>query len=161
MKPLPVFFAVGVIAALASCSGLKVGASAPAYTTVDTGGTTIVSTQYDSRVVLYYFWATWCAPCVVPSPEISEIAEHYRNDDRVQVLAVHYDNKGNPAEYATQHGYGFRIVPDGNAVVNAFGVKKIPTVIVVGRDGTVIHRQTGYAEGDGAGLAALIEAQIR
>ena len=161
MKRVCIVAAIVVVAALGACSGVKVGASAPAYTTVDTDGATIVSTQYDSRVVLYYFWATWCAPCVIPSPEIDEIAKRYRNDDRVQVLAVHYDSQGNPVEYAAQHGYGFRIVPDGDAVVKAFGVKKIPSVIVVGRDGAVIHRQTGYAEGDGDALAALIEEALR
>jgi len=161
MKPLSIIAAIAAVVVFGACSGVKVGASAPAYTAVDAGGATMVSTQYDNRVVLYYFWATWCPPCVVPSPEIDEIAARYRNDDRVEVLAVHYNNKGNPVEYAAQRGYGFRIVPDGAAVAKAFGVKKIPSAIVVGRDGTVIHRQTGYGEGDGAALAALIEAELR
>jgi thiol-disulfide isomerase/thioredoxin len=142
------------------CSGMKVGSNAPAYTTTDAEGGAVVSSAYDGRVVLYYFWATWCAPCVTSSPEIDHLARLYRYDDRVEILAVHYDDKGRPLNYKAQHGYVFDVIPDGTSIVKAFGVDKIPAVIVVGKDGSIIHTQTAYSRGDREALNVIIQQDL-
>lgn len=145
---------------IGGCSGAKVGSRAPAYATADAEGGAVASSEYEGRVVVYYFWAVWCAPCVVPSPEIDHLARLYRHDDRVEILAVHYDDKKDPLGYAARHGYVFDVIPDGAAVVKAFGVEKIPSVIVVGRDGSIIHMQTGYTQGDSDKLNVIIQKNL-
>jgi len=145
---------------LTACSGVKVGSHAPHYTTMDAEGAALASSRYEGRVVVYYFWATWCAPCVVSSPEIDQLARLYRLDERVEILAVHYDGKGRPLNYKAQHAYVFDVIPDGTAIVKAFDVGKIPSVIVVGRDGSVIHMQTGYSQGDYEALNVLIQKDL-
>jgi len=145
---------------LGGCSGVGVGSRAPAYSTADAEGGAVASSEYEGRVVVYYFWATWCPPCVTSSPEIDHLARLYRHDDRVEILAVHYDDEGRPLNYKAQHGYVFDVIPDGTAIVQAFGVKKIPSVIVVGREGSIIHTQTSYSLGDGAALNVLIQKDL-
>jgi peroxiredoxin len=159
-KHFTTFLVIFLACILAGCSGAKVGSRAPTYTTTDADGGAVASSEYEGRVVLYYFWATWCAPCVVSSPEIDHLARLYRHDDRVEIFAVHYDDKGRPLNYKARHGYVFDVIPDGTAIVKAFGVDNIPAVIVVGRDGSVIHTQTGYSLGDGGALNVLIQKDL-
>jgi thiol-disulfide isomerase/thioredoxin len=124
------------------------------------GGETVSSAGMAGKVVLYYFWGTWCAPCVVSSPEIQAIHERFAGNDAVRVIAVHYDNRGNPEEYVAQHGYTFEVIPDGRSIVAAFGIKKVPQIVIVGRDGEVVYTQIGFVKGDGEGIGNVIQEQL-
>jgi thiol-disulfide isomerase/thioredoxin len=152
-----------IIAALVSgcASGPRIGSLAPAFTSVDLAGRPVASQDSDGNVLVLYFWATWCAPCAVSGPGMQRIHQRYQSDGRVSVIGVHYDDKGNPEEYTSGHGYGFTVIPRGGEVVRAYGIKKIPAIVVVGRGGTVLHNQVGYGEGDDETIAALIDAHLR
>jgi peroxiredoxin len=132
----------------------------PDFGAAAAAGETVSSAAMAGKVVLYYFWGTWCAPCVVSSPEIQAINERFADNDAVRVIAVHYDNRGNPQEYAEQHGYTFELIPDGRSVVAAFGIKKVPQIVVVGRDGEVVFTQIGFARGDGEDITRVIQEQL-
>lgn len=71
--------------------------------------------------VLLDFWASWCGPCRMLSPVISEIAEDYEGS--VKVGKVNVDEEGELAA--------------------AFGVSSIPMVVVM-EQGKVIHATVGY-----------------
>ncbi len=103
--------------------------------------------DYVGKVVVLDFWATWCAPCMMVSPHMQKIHEAYA-ERSVVVLAVHYDDQGDPKRYTKRNGYTFTVLDDGLTVAKRMGVSKIPTVMIIGPDGRVVHRQTGFAEGD-------------
>ncbi len=71
--------------------------------------------------VLVDFWATWCGPCRMLSPIISEIAEEYAG--RVKVGKVNVDDE---PYLATQ-----------------FRVMSIPTLILF-KDGQAVNTAMGY-----------------
>ncbi|XLQ11614.1 MAG: redoxin domain-containing protein [cyanobacterium endosymbiont of Epithemia adnata isolate EadnSB Bon19] len=43
---------------------------------------------FGKQPVLVYFWASWCGPCQLVSPSISEIAKSYRHRLKVVKLEV-------------------------------------------------------------------------
>lgn len=71
--------------------------------------------------VLVDFWASWCGPCRMLGPVISEIAEEY--DGRVNVGKLNVDDE---AELAAQ-----------------FAVASIPMVILF-QKGEVVEKSVGY-----------------
>lgn len=73
------------------------------------------------KTVLVDFWASWCGPCRMLSPVISEIAEEYA--DTVKVGKVNTDEE-------TQLAVGFKI-------------SSIPTVLVF-KNGKLTGKSIGY-----------------
>ena len=71
--------------------------------------------------VLLDFWATWCGPCRMLSPVISEIADKYK--DRLKVGKVNVDEQPELAD--------------------AFRVESIPLVVVM-KKGGIVNASVGY-----------------
>ncbi|MBE6850635.1 MAG: thioredoxin [Ruminococcus sp.] len=71
--------------------------------------------------VLVDFWATWCGPCMMLSPIVSEIAEAY--EGKVKVGKVNVD------EHST--------------LAAGYGITSIPTLLLF-KDGKVVKTAVGY-----------------
>ena len=71
--------------------------------------------------VLIDFWATWCGPCKMIAPIVSEIADEY--EGKVKVGKVDVDSEGELAA--------------------SFGVMSIPTLVLV-KNGEVVNTSVGY-----------------
>ncbi|MHC4991111.1 MAG: TlpA family protein disulfide reductase [Planctomycetota bacterium] len=147
-----------VACVLSGCaSGPPEGATAPAFSAMDTSGAEQSTAALEGKIVVMDFWATWCPPCVEASPAFQTLHEQFEDDPDVIVLGVHFDDRGDPAAYMTEHGYTFPIIADGGEVARTYGIRKLPTVLIVDREGIVVHNQIGFAPGDEAELAAIVQ----
>jgi len=127
---------------------------------LDGTGSEVSLADYDGKVVVLYFWATWCAPCAVSGPAIQDLHVRYSRNGDAAVVGVHYDDRGDAVAYQKKQGYTFDVIPDGRDVVSRFGIKKIPTFVIVGGDGTVLLSQIGFAVGDEVEFESVIDAHI-
>ena len=74
------------------------------------------------KPVLIDFWASWCGPCRMLSPTISEIAEEYK--DKVKVGKVNVDEEGELAAMFRVSSIPLLVVMKNGKVVNsAVGVR--------------------------------------
>jgi len=89
---------------------------------------TLTSANFETEVlksdvpVIVDFWATWCGPCQMLAPVISELAEEH---PEVKVGKVNVDSE------------------EGLAI--QYGIMSIPTVMLF-KDGSMADRLIGYAE---------------
>lgn len=74
-------------------------------------------------LVLVDFWASWCGPCQMLGPVVSELAEEYAGT--LKVGKVNVDEEMELAQ--------------------AFHVSSIPLVVLF-KDGKVVNHHLGYAE---------------
>lgn len=152
-------FLAGLFVPLLPGCAVGAGDRAPAWRLADIAGDPHTLADYRGRVVLLDFWATWCPPCIAASPELQALHEKYA-ERGFAVIGIHYNDTGDPAGYARKHGYTFPSMTSGRQVARAYGVSQIPTLVLVGKDGTIIHRQLGFDPSDVPELEGKIEAAL-
>ncbi len=103
--------------------------------------------QFKGKVVVIYFWATWCVPCRVETPNLVKLNEEYKGKD-VQVIGLALDNGDKVREFVHDNSitypifYGGReAVQLGKALGNDQGA--IPFTVVIGKDGKLVHTLKG------------------
>jgi peroxiredoxin len=149
-----------LVMSLGCASGPKAGSRAPSFEAVDGAGRSVTLASFEGKVVVMYFWATWCAPCVYSGPAMQDLHERYRKNTDVVVVGVHYDDRGDPIAHKNKNRFTYEIIPDGQEVVASYGVKKIPSFVIVGADGVVLHNQVGYADGDEKKFEEIIDIHL-
>lgn len=122
------------------------------------GGGELLLAEREGKVLVLWFWTTWSLPARELRRTIEEVAQRFAGDDDVALLAVNADaDEDAVAAYLARQRFRLPVVfADG--LDTFFGVRVIPTALVVGRDGRVLFRAEGSAP---ATLAADLENAIR
>src|SRR5205823_7686661 len=125
--------------------------AAPEFELKDADGKTVRLSDYKGKVVLLYFWATWCGPCKVEIPWFIEFQKKYA-DKGLQVVGISIDDTPDKLEpyvkdmkmnYLVLQGLGHDDVQD------AFGpILGIPVTVVISRDGKICATHAGLAGKD-------------
>lgn len=128
----------------ASAAG-EIGQAAPALEIAEwiKGGPIELSAGKGKHIYVVEFWATWCGPCRVSIPHLSELQKKYK-DKGVVVVGVSNETEAVVRSYAEkqgdQMGYAVAVDKQNNTVqryMDEFGVKGIPHAFVIDLDGRI------------------------
>jgi thiol-disulfide isomerase/thioredoxin len=141
--------------------GIEVGVAAPAWSLEDLEGNRVSSEDYNDRIVILDFWATWCGPC---RSELSMLHVWWKNEQEfgllegVEMVAVNLQEPVPVVKrFVARKELAFRFVQDTDgAVARAFGVKSLPTLVVVGPDGRVAYTSVGFHKTIGMHLSRTL-----
>ena len=110
------------------------------------------------RPVVLDFWASWCGPCAIEAPILDRIARRYEKQGLV-VLGIDVDDPPEKARaYAKSKGLSYPIVLDPGEAQKRYGVDKLPSLVVIGRDGRVVAFTSGIV--DEASLDELVTSAL-
>lgn len=114
----------------------------------DTGEAVKLS-DFKGKTVLLNFFATWCGPCKGETPGFVKVYDEYKNKD-VVFLSVDTGERGNDpnalvSAFAKQYEVTWPIVMDEkqDAVKTAYGVRGIPTNVVINKEGNITYYRSG------------------
>lgn len=101
--------------------------------------------QYQGKVVVLDFWASWCGPCRRSFPWLNEMHAKYAEDGLV-VVGVNLDaSKDDAAAFLEEFPAAFGIHFDPGAVLaTEYGVEAMPSSYVIGRDGEIKASHRGF-----------------
>ena len=114
-------------------------AVAPDFSGHTLDGEQVSLSDYQGKIVVLNFMATWCGTCMAEGPEIDQF---YRdNKDRVAFLAIAVrDNEESLRSAMAEMGWSFPVMSDGTRTAAAYGVAFIPTTLVIDTEGHIVER---------------------
>lgn len=118
--------------------------------------------DYRGKVLYVDFWASWCVPCRKTFPFMNALHDELAAEG-LHILAVSVDMAPEDAQaFLEQFPADFQVAIDPTpACPTAFEVLGVPSSFILGRDGTVLHRHTGFSESDPEELRAQVREALR
>jgi thiol-disulfide isomerase/thioredoxin len=129
---------------------------APAFSLTDISGIKLSLADYQGKVVMLDFWATWCGPCRMEIPGFVELQNRYGPEGFV-AIGISMDADAEPVvEFYKQFKMNYRVALGNDRLAEAYSAGwALPTTFLVGRDGRI------YAKHVGATDPAIFEQEIK
>lgn len=133
------------------------------FTLEDDGGTATLA-DYQGKVVLLNFWATWCAPCRKEMPMLSELQSEFGGDDfEVLTLATGRNNPAGIRKFFDDANISNlpRHQDAKQAVARDMAVLGLPITVILDPQGNEIARLRGDAEWNSESAKAIIAELLK
>lgn len=115
------------------------------------------------KPTLLKFWATWCVACLQEMLAYVKLHEDY--GERVRFVAVNVavsDPRNRVAATVDEYGLSMPVAYDGSGNLwDRYGIVGTPAYVLLGSDGTVLHRVYGHNDSLESALDSAISAQAR
>ncbi len=124
-----------------------IGEKRPDFALKDTEGQLVKADDFDGKVVLVNFWATWCPPCKKEMPAFIELQEQYKSQG-FEVVGIALDDEQSVRDFADTLGVNYPVMAaeyHGIELSRNYGnhIGALPFSVFVKRDGTIALTQTG------------------
>lgn len=101
--------------------------------------------NYESRILIVNFWATWCPPCVKEMPVLNQI---YNTHDGVTVVGLAVDTLKNVTKFSSKVSVDYPILMaghDGIQLMKSLGNSKggLPYTLIFDANGVAKHKFLG------------------
>ena len=132
---------------------IVVGGTAPDFTMPTPSGETLSLHGVKAKIKILDFWASWCGPCKAAMPHLKEIYNAY-NGKGLKIVGVNvWENDKADFEKAVETLelpwdmiYSAGRGAMDNAATAAYGVRGIPTIMLIDPEGTIVIRTYNGAE---------------
>ena len=127
------------------------------YTLKRLDGSPLPLSDYDGRVLVVDFWASWCAPCRIEGKLLEQVIDRYHSNPDVAFLAVSTDHDTSGVEdFVREEGWTIPVAYASG--IDAFlNVRAIPTLMIFDRNRRMTFRQEGF---NASGFIETLERKI-
>lgn len=98
------------------------------------------------KVVFLDFWAGWCPPCRASLPAIKRLHEKYTGRKDFVVVGINMENMATAKKYAEEKGLKYINAVGDDITARRYGVRGIPTFILIDKKGEIAKRWVGFSE---------------
>lgn len=130
---------------------------APNFSLQDINGKTVRFSDYENKVVILNFFATWCPPCRSEIPDFIELMKEYGDKGFVIIgIAINRGSIDELRDFASEFSINYPVLIDDGLVSEEYGhVSSIPTTFVIDKERNIVQKIIG------AGSKAEFEKIIR
>ena len=145
MKTLIAMLFIAAILVPLPAFAVNAGEVAPGFSLKDVNGNEVTLNSLKGTVVFLTFWATWCPSCKEELPDLNTLQQKYA-DKGFTVLSICIESSDSiVANYLKKHPVIFPVLVDKEgAVAEAFRFSGLPASFVIGKDGLIRHKHSGY-----------------
>jgi cytochrome c biogenesis protein CcmG/thiol:disulfide interchange protein DsbE len=122
------------------------GVAAPAFDVARLrGGGRVRLADYAGRPVVLTFWASWCIACRDEFPRLRSLVDAHRGSDLAVIGITYRDIASDSRAFARDMRTNFTLADggDGDPAARAYGIRAIPQLYFIGRDGVIRRRMFG------------------
>ncbi len=109
-------------------------------------GEQVLLSEYQGKILLVSYWASWCPPCWAEMPQLEAIYQQYAGRG-LEVIAVNRGEEQGAIDTFLRNQsvpLTFPVVSDrAGAASESVGVRGVPSAILYDREGAVAGRYTG------------------
>lgn len=115
---------------------IEAGKKIPNFKMKTLAGDFIEPEDYEGKILMLNFWASWCVYCDQEMPDLDTIDK----EEDVVVIAINAQEKQSVVqEYMDNGGYEFLTVLDEDGLfTNLFGVSSLPVTFFINEEGILI-----------------------
>ena len=137
-----------------SCSQKKESESigeiktAPYFILSDLNGKMVSIKDFNGKVLILNFWATWCFPCREEIPNFQDLYAQYKSKG-LEIIGISLDEGGSDVlkTFVKDYRISYPILIGNEEVTNVYGgIRGIPTTFVINRKGDIIKKYIGYTD---------------
>ena len=119
----------------------------PAFSFPDLNGTPHSSTEWNGKIIVLNFWATWCPSCLKEIPAFMTLQTQF--GEKVQFVGIALDDIEAVKIFQQKTAVNYPLLISGDwagfNLAKQLGnmISAIPYTVVVNRDGQVVYRHSG------------------
>ena len=150
MKKILFLLLAGTIL-LAGCSNVEsANGKTPNFSLQNLDNRIVRLSDYEDKVIILNFFATWCPPCRAEIPDFIQLVNEY-SDKNLVIIGVSLDRSGVEVlrEFADGLGINYPILLDDGLVSDAYGpIRSMPTTFIIDKKGNIIQKIIGARSKD-------------
>jgi len=117
------------------------------FSLLDTEGTSHSITEWQGKIRIINFWATWCPPCLKEIPSFIALQNEY-GKQKLQFIGIAIDDQQLVEDYMAFSDINYPILMaelEGAKIAKQLGntVNAIPYTVIVNQQNQIIFRQPG------------------
>lgn len=128
-------------------AGLEFNRQVKNFTLPDLEGVAHQFSEWDGKVRVLNFWATWCPPCRKETPMFVDMQDKL-GEKGLQFIGVAIDDKQKVQDFMDTFGVNYPMLigaEDAIDVAEQYGNRMgaLPYTVVINREGTIVYAQGG------------------
>jgi peroxiredoxin len=140
-------FAIRLPEANPSATGGAIGSVRPDFVLASNRGDMVSAEDFDGKIMLINFWATWCAPCREEMPMLMDLQRKHA-EKGLQVVGIALDDAEAVKSFVETYGISYPILVGESDVFNtsaAYGNQEgvLPFSVLIDRKGIVRWQYAG------------------
>jgi len=146
-----VFFVLAAAVLFVGCSPAEsADRKAPDFSLQNITNNTVRLSDYEGKVIILNFFATWCPPCRDEIPDFVKLFDEY-GDKNLAIIGISTERgqADTVKSFASLYGINYPVLIDDGFVSREYGpIVSIPTTFIVDKNGNIAEKIIGRRRKD-------------